>query len=105
MLSFTNLRKTEQGELVYYGEEPLQQVSVKPGITSELLVVGCYPVKDWEQIVALDQRYQSQWNPLSDFVIFGKAIDIILARIFFVESLNNDNYAKKSECKAVCAVN
>jgi lipopolysaccharide/colanic/teichoic acid biosynthesis glycosyltransferase len=94
-MSLVGTRPPTSDELVYYGEEPLQQVTVKPGITSESLVVGCYPVKDWEQIVALDQRYQSRWNPLSDFVIFGKAIAIILARIVFGESLGNQNSAKK----------
>jgi lipopolysaccharide/colanic/teichoic acid biosynthesis glycosyltransferase len=88
-------RPLTSDELSYYGEEPFQQVTVKPGITSESLVIGSYAVKDWEQIVALDQRYQSRWNPLSDFVIFGKAIAIILARIVFGESLGNDNSAKK----------
>jgi lipopolysaccharide/colanic/teichoic acid biosynthesis glycosyltransferase len=94
-MSLVGTRPLTSDELSYYGEEPFQQVTVKPGITSESLVIGSYAVKDWEQIVALDQRYQSRWNPLSDFVIFGKAIAIILARIVFGESLGNDNSAKK----------
>ena len=94
-MSLVGTRPLSSDELLYYGEEPLQQVTVKPGITSESLVIGSYAVKDWEQIVALDQRYQSWWNPLSDFVIFGKAIAIILSRIVFGESLGNDNSAKK----------
>lgn len=94
-MSLVGTRPLTFDELSYYGEEPLQQITVKPGITSESLVIGSYAVKDWEQIVALDQRYQSRWNPLSDFVIFGKAIAIILARIVFGESLGNDNSAKK----------
>jgi len=94
-MSLVGTRPLTSDELSYYGEEPFQQVTVKPGITSESLVIGSYAVKDWEQIVALDQRYQSRWNPLSDFVIFGKAIAIILSRIVFGESLGNNNSAKK----------
>lgn len=99
-MSLVGTRPLTTDELNYYGEQQLQQVTVKPGITGEYMVMGCSPVKDWEQIVALDQRYQSQWHPLSDLVIFWKTLGMVMQRVFVGESLDRQsneatNAAKK----------
>ncbi len=90
-MSLVGIRPPTSDELIYYGEQPLQQVTVKPGITGESLVVGCCAVKDWEQIIALDQRYQSQWHPLSDLIIFCKSLSVVILRIFVGESLDRQS--------------
>ncbi len=100
-MSLVGPRPPSEEELTYYGEQQWQQMTVKPGITSESLIVGYSAVKDWEQIVALDQRYQSQWHPLSDLVIFGKALIQVFARVFVSQSLDKQsqeaaNAAKKN---------
>ncbi len=100
-MSLVGPRPPSEEELTYYGEQQWQQMTVKPGITSESLIVGYSAVKDWEQIVALDQRYQSQWHPLSDLVIFGKALIQVFARVFVSHSLDKQpqeaaNAAKKN---------
>ena len=88
-------------ELNYYGEQQLQKVTVKPGITGEYMVITYSAAKDWEQIVALDQRYQSQWHPLSDLVIFWKTLGMVMHRVFVGESWDKQsntatNAAKKN---------
>ena len=54
---------------------------VKPGLTGEWQVNGRSSIKDFEEIVNLDLRYQSQWHPLYDIYVILKTIYVLVARV------------------------
>jgi len=51
-----------QYEVAQYNERHWQRLNVKPGLTGEWQVNGRSSVKDFEEVVNLDLRYQSQWS-------------------------------------------
>ncbi|MDX2098252.1 MAG: sugar transferase [Leptolyngbyaceae cyanobacterium bins.59] len=55
----------------------MQRLNVKPGITGEWQVCGRSSVKDFEQIVDLDLRYQERWTPLYDLGLILKTFSVI----------------------------
>jgi len=58
---------TTADEVAQYNERHWQRLNVKPGLTGEWQVNGRSSVKDFEEVVNLDLRYQSQWYPLYDW--------------------------------------
>lgn len=79
-MSLVGTRPPTSDEVMHYGERHWQRLSVKPGITGEWQVNGRSSVKDFEQIVDLDLRYQSQWSPFYDLFIIFKTIYVIFNR-------------------------
>lgn len=80
-MSLVGTRPPTADEVALYNERHWQRLNVKPGITGEWQVNGRSSVKDFEEIVNLDLRYQSQWHPLYDLVVIAKTIYVIFARI------------------------
>ena len=80
-MSLVGTRPPTADEVAHYNERHWQRLNVKPGITGEWQVNGRSSVKDFEEVVNLDLRYQSQWYPLYDLVIILKTIYVIFARI------------------------
>jgi len=68
-------------EVAQYNERHWQRLNVKPGLTGEWQVNGRSSVKDFEEVVNLDLRYQSQWSPLYDLVLIAKTIYVILPEL------------------------
>ncbi|WP_339383632.1 sugar transferase [Oculatella sp. LEGE 06141] len=79
-MSLVGTRPPTHDEVVHYGERHWQRLNVKPGLTGEWQVSGRSAISDFEEIVDLDLRYQSLWNPLYDIKLIMKTVFIVLAR-------------------------
>jgi lipopolysaccharide/colanic/teichoic acid biosynthesis glycosyltransferase len=79
-MSLVGTRPPTSDEVMHYDDRHWQRLNVKPGITGEWQVSGRSLVKDFEQIVDLDLRYQRQWNPIYDLLIIFKTVYVILAK-------------------------
>ena len=53
-------------------------MSVKPGITGMWQVSGRSKITDFEQVVALDQKYIDNWSVWLDFKILAKTVQVVL---------------------------
>ena len=63
-----------------YADHHWQRLNVKPGLTGEWQVNGRSSIKDFEDIVALDLRYQDCWHPLYDVTLILRTIQVLLSR-------------------------
>ncbi|KAM3094082.1 sugar transferase [Phormidesmis sp. 146-35] len=80
-MSLVGTRPPTSDEVSRYSDHHWQRLNVKPGLTGEWQVNGRSTVKDFEQIVALDLRYQALWTPMYDLVLIFKTIYVIFARV------------------------
>jgi lipopolysaccharide/colanic/teichoic acid biosynthesis glycosyltransferase len=80
-MSLVGTRPPTSDEVSHYSEHHWQRLHVKPGLTGEWQVNGRSTIKDFEDIVALDLRYQSLWTPKYDLVLILKTIYVIFARV------------------------
>ncbi|MBE9189011.1 sugar transferase [Gloeocapsopsis crepidinum LEGE 06123] len=80
-MSLVGTRPPTGDEVAQYNERHWQRLNVKPGITGEWQVSGRSSVKDFEEVVNLDLRYQQQWYPLYDLEIIVKTIYVIFAKV------------------------
>jgi lipopolysaccharide/colanic/teichoic acid biosynthesis glycosyltransferase len=80
-MSLVGTRPPTGDEVAHYNERHWQRLNVKPGLTGEWQVNGRSSVKDFEEVVNLDLRYQAQWHPLYDLILIAKTIYVIFARI------------------------
>jgi lipopolysaccharide/colanic/teichoic acid biosynthesis glycosyltransferase len=62
--------------------EPHQgkRLDVKPGLTGEWQVNGRSQVLDFEQVVALDLRYQERWSLWHDLKLIWKTVTVLLSK-------------------------
>ena len=79
-MSLVGTRPPTADEVAHYAERHWQRLNVKPGLTGEWQISGRSAVKDFEQVVDLDLRYQRHWYPLYDLVVIAKTIYVIFAR-------------------------
>lgn len=79
-MSLVGTRPPTRDEVSRYDERHWQRLNVKPGLTGEWQVNGRSAIKDFEQIVALDLRYQQRWSPLYDLQIIWRTIVVLLNR-------------------------
>lgn len=77
-MSLVGTRPPTTDEVIHYSKHHWQRLNVKPGITGEWQVNGRSKIKDFETIIALDLRYQQQWNPWHDLVIIVQTVFLIL---------------------------
>ncbi len=80
-MSLVGTRPPTADEVAQYNERHWRRLNVKPGLTGEWQVSGRSSIKDFEEIVNLDLRYQELWNPLYDLVIIAKTIYVIFAKV------------------------
>lgn len=80
-MSLVGTRPPTPDEVAQYSEHHWQRLYVKPGITGEWQVNGRSMVKDFEEIVQLDLRYQALWTPFYDIVLIVRTIYVIFARV------------------------
>ncbi|MDX2231678.1 MAG: sugar transferase [Leptolyngbyaceae cyanobacterium bins.349] len=76
-MSLVGTRPPTEDEVAHYTDGHWQRLNVKPGITGEWQVNGRSKIKDFEQILELDLRYQSRWTPFYDLKIIGKTLLIL----------------------------
>ena len=79
-MSLVGTRPPTADEVIQYSERHWQRLNVKPGMTGEWQVNGRSAVKDFEKIVDLDLRYQTQWNLIYDLRIILKTFYVIFDR-------------------------
>ncbi|MBD2182317.1 sugar transferase [Planktothrix sp. FACHB-1355] len=79
-MSLVGTRPPTFDEVAHYNEHHWRRLNVKPGLTGEWQVNGRSSVKDFEDIVLLDLRYQTIWTPLYDIALILKTIKVVLAR-------------------------
>ena len=79
-MSLVGTRPPTADEVAHYNERHWQRLNVKPGLTGEWQVNGRSSVKDFEEVVNLDLRYQTKWYPLYDLVVIAKTIYVIFAK-------------------------
>jgi lipopolysaccharide/colanic/teichoic acid biosynthesis glycosyltransferase len=79
-MSLVGTRPPTQDEVSQYQEHHWQRLNVKPGLTGEWQVNGRSAVKDFEEIVKLDLRYQDRWTPVYDLLILWKTFMILFSR-------------------------
>ncbi len=61
-MSLVGTRPPTEKEVAQYSPAHRQRLDVKPGITGEWQARGRSDIKDFEDIVAMDLRYQQQWS-------------------------------------------
>lgn len=79
-MSLVGTRPPTSDEVARYSDHHWQRLNVKPGLTGEWQVSGRSTVKDFEEIVRLDLRYQQIWTPFYDLVLIARTIYVVLAK-------------------------
>lgn len=79
-MSLVGTRPPTADEVAQYKPHHWHRLRVKPGLTGEWQVCGRSLVKDFEEIVHLDLRYQAKWHPLYDLALIAKTIYILLIK-------------------------
>lgn len=76
-MSLVGTRPPTRDEVSRYKPHHWLRLRVKPGITGEWQVNGRSAVKDFEQVLDLDLRYQRRWTPLYDLAIICRTIGVL----------------------------
>lgn len=79
-MSLVGTRPPTHDEVSQYQQHHWERLNVKPGLTGEWQVNGRSAVKDFEEIVKLDLRYQHRWTPLYDLEILWKTFLVLFNR-------------------------
>ncbi len=77
-MSLVGTRPPTIDEVKRYNRRHWQRLNVKPGMTGEWQVHGRSTVKDFEQVVSLDLRYQRHWSIAYDLHLIVKTIGVVL---------------------------
>ncbi|BBD60624.1 hypothetical protein NIES2109_34230 [Nostoc sp. HK-01] len=80
-MSLVGTRPPTADEVAKYNQRHWQRLNVKPGLTGEWQVHGRSHVKDFEQIVDLDLRYQEKWHPFYDLLLITKTFYVIFGKV------------------------
>jgi len=79
-MSLVGTRPPTLDEVDKYYIPHWQRLDVKPGITGEWQVNGRSSVKNFEDIIQLDLRYQKQWSIFYDIKLLFKTIAVIFSK-------------------------
>ncbi|NJL84711.1 MAG: sugar transferase [Leptolyngbyaceae cyanobacterium SM1_1_3] len=79
-MSLVGTRPPTVSEVIQYAPHHWQRLEVKPGITGEWQVYGRSTVKDFEDIVKLDLRYQERWSVLYDLKLIVQTVAVVALR-------------------------
>lgn len=79
-MSLVGTRPPTVDEAMHYNQRHWQRLMVKPGLTGEWQANGRSEIKDFEEIVDLDLKYQRNWNELYDLKLIFKTIKVLLSR-------------------------
>ena len=77
-MSLVGTRPPLEDEYEKYALHHKARLSIKPGLTGMWQVSGRSDIKDFEQVVALDTEYISNWSLGLDFKILFKTIAVVL---------------------------
>lgn len=79
-MSLVGTRPPTPDEVERYDIPQWQRLDIKPGMTGEWQVNGRSSVKNFEDIVKLDLKYQENWSLMYDFKLILKTIWIVFNR-------------------------
>jgi lipopolysaccharide/colanic/teichoic acid biosynthesis glycosyltransferase len=77
-MSLVGTRPPTPDEVEQYKSYHWQRLNVKPGITGEWQANGRSQVKDFEEIVKMDLRYQQKWSVAYDLLLIFKTVKVVL---------------------------
>ena len=77
-MSLVGTRPPLEDEYENYALHHKARLSIKPGLTGMWQVSGRSDIKDFEQVVALDTEYISNWSLLLDIKIIFKTIAVVV---------------------------
>ena len=77
-MSLVGTRPPTEDEFVQYEAHHRARLGIKPGLTGMWQVSGRSNITDFEEVVALDTAYISNWNLSMDFRILLKTILVVL---------------------------
>jgi lipopolysaccharide/colanic/teichoic acid biosynthesis glycosyltransferase len=76
-MSLVGTRPPTPDEVERYEIPQWQRLDIKPGMTGEWQVNGRSAVKDFEDIVRLDLKYQENWSLMYDLKLIFKTIWVV----------------------------
>ncbi|MCU0527602.1 MAG: sugar transferase [Elainella sp. Prado103] len=79
-MSLVGTRPPTRDEVSRYEDHHWQRLSVKPGLTGEWQVNGRSAVKNFEEVLALDLRYQHRWSPFYDLALIWRTIGVLISK-------------------------
>ncbi|MCA1990497.1 MAG: sugar transferase [Coleofasciculus sp. S288] len=79
-MSLVGTRPPTPNEVEIYEVPEWQRLNVKPGITGEWQVNGRSQVRDFEDIIRLDLRYQRDWSFLYDLKLILKTVLVLFSK-------------------------
>lgn len=79
-MSLVGTRPPTRDEVSHYANHHWLRLKVKPGLTGEWQVNGRSSIKDFEEIVNLDLRYQHRWSWLYDLGIIWRTIWVLIKK-------------------------
>ena len=77
-MTYLGTRPILQDELQKYELHHRARIAIKPGITGMWQVSGRSDITDFEEIVAMDVDYISNWSLKRDLEIILKTIQVVL---------------------------
>lgn len=79
-MSLVGTRPPTPDEVERYEVPQWQRLDVKPGMTGEWQVNGRSQVKNFEDIIRLDLKYQENWSLMYDMKLIVKTIMVVFNR-------------------------
>ena len=79
-MSLVGTRPPTAKEVESYKIPEWQRLDVKPGMTGEWQVNGRSKIRNFEDVIALDLRYQKNWNLMYDIKLIWKTIWILFRK-------------------------
>jgi lipopolysaccharide/colanic/teichoic acid biosynthesis glycosyltransferase len=76
-MSLVGTRPPTPDEVDRYEVPQWQRLDVKPGMTGEWQVNGRSQVRDFEDVIRLDLKYQENWSLLYDLKLIVKTITVL----------------------------
>ncbi|HBB32749.1 MAG TPA: anti-anti-sigma factor [Cyanobacteria bacterium UBA8803] len=79
-MSLVGTRPPTPDEVEYYEVPEWQRLDVKPGMTGEWQVYGRNQIRNFQDIIELDLRYQQNWSLMYDLKLIIKTILIVFTK-------------------------
>lgn len=79
-MSLVGTRPPTPDEVDQYHVPAWQRLDVKPGITGEWQVNGRSRISDFQEVIALDLRYQQSWSLAYDLRLLVKTLIVVLRK-------------------------
>ena len=79
-MSLVGTRPPTEDEVERYEVPEWQRLDVKPGITGEWQIYGRSKIRNFEDVIRLDLRYQHNWSLFYDLKLISKTIIVLFSK-------------------------